>query len=176
MTELCLWFYLKQTLVLPWCGVGASYTLVRLQYRGSRVRVPQNSREPPSLQPPSCQSVGFLPRRDVGKAVPIKTPRGSSGPIKWYAVFPLWDFGEVTEEVSGIRSLWKEVPRQFRVLSSVLGLPDCSHPPGDLEVPPAPKSPGWVPEATLLPVDSSQPCLLPTSGNLIQAGFVCLFV
>ena len=37
----------------------------------------------------------------MGNGVPIKTPRGRSGPIKWYAIFPLGDFGEVTEEVSG---------------------------------------------------------------------------
>lgn len=43
------------------------------------------------------------------EGVPMKTPRGRSGPIRWYAVFPLWDFGEVTEEVSGTQGPWKEV-------------------------------------------------------------------
>ena len=76
------------------------------------------------------------PRSAVGKGVPIKTSRGRSRPIKCVAFFPLWDFGEVTEEVSGIRGPWKEVPRQSGVLLSGPGLPNCLQTTGVLEVPP----------------------------------------
>ena len=72
----------------------------------------------------------------VGKGVPIKTSRGRSRPIKWAALFPLPDFGEVTEEVSGIRGPWKEVPRQLGVLLSGPGLPNCLQTTRVLEVPP----------------------------------------
>ena len=88
---------------------------------------------PPSLQPPN---VCFLPGRAVGKGVPIKTSRGRSGLIKWDARFPLRDFGEVTEKVSGIRGPWKEVPRQLGVLLSGPGRPNCFQTTGVLEVPP----------------------------------------
>jgi hypothetical protein len=43
----------------------------------------------------------------------MKTPRGRSQPIKWCAVFPLWGFGEATEEVSGTQGPWKEIPHEL---------------------------------------------------------------
>lgn len=71
----------------------------------------QDPRGPRPHSPPSCWGFHFLPGTGVEEGVPMKTSRGRSGPIRWYAVFPLWDFGEVTEEVSGTQGPWKEVPQ-----------------------------------------------------------------
>lgn len=59
--------------------------------------------------PPSCWVFPFLPGSGVEEGVPLKTPRGRSGRIRGYAVFPLSDFGEVTAEVSGTQGPRKEV-------------------------------------------------------------------
>lgn len=112
--------------------------------------------DPHPCSPPSCRSVCFLPGSDVGKGVPIKTPRGRSGPIKRCAVFPLWDFGEVTEEVSGILGAWEEVPRLLGALLSGPGLSNCFHTPGAQEVLPSPKGGPLLGHGSR-PVDSSWP-------------------
>lgn len=121
------------SLMWSW-GPHALGQMVLLQHRG--YRIPSKS-HPCSL--PGSLSISFLPGNDRRVGVPIKTPRGRSGLIKWCALFPLWEFGEVTGEVSGTRSPWKEVPRQLGVLLSGPRFPDYFCTIEALEVSPSPK-------------------------------------
>lgn len=81
----------------PWGGVGPGLL------GSSRGGCPAVS----TLPSWACTS---FPPGDGGEGVPVKTLSGGSGPIRWCAVFPLPDFGQVTEEVSRTRDSWKEIP------------------------------------------------------------------
>lgn len=52
---------------------------------------------------PARLSIYFLLGSDVGERVPVKAHRGRGSFIKWSALFPFWDFEEVTEKILEFR-------------------------------------------------------------------------
>lgn len=59
--------------------------------------------------------------------------------MKWCAVFPHWDFGEVTAQISGTWGPWEEVTKQLETLLSGPMVPNDFHAIGDQEVSFAPR-------------------------------------